>query len=173
MADLDGLDAAQLRELLDRQEILDCVLRYCRGIDRQDKELVLSAFHEDAVERHGEYLGTPAGFVEWIWPQLEVRESDHHLIGNHYVELDGDVAHAETYIRGGFKRGDEVVMCSARYIARFERRDGVWKIAARTVPVEWTTTLRAVPDNPLDPKGARDCSDPSYQRPLIVELPAG
>jgi hypothetical protein len=166
MTDLDG---SRLQELLDRQAILDCVHRYCRGIDRHDWDLVLSAFHEDAIERHGEYCGSPRGFVEWIRPQLEQREADHHLIGNHYVELDGDVAYAETYIRGGYKRGDQVILCSARYVARFERRAGEWKIAARDVPIEWTASLPALPPRPGDPKGAFDRSDPSYQRPLSIE----
>ncbi len=34
-----------IREFLDRQEILDCIHRYCRGVDRLDAELLASAYH--------------------------------------------------------------------------------------------------------------------------------
>ena len=47
-----------IAELRNRQEIHDCVQRFCRGIDRNDKELALSAYHPDAVDFHT-YAGAP------------------------------------------------------------------------------------------------------------------
>jgi len=35
---------AFVRQAKDRQEILDCLHRYTRGVDRQDKALMLSAY---------------------------------------------------------------------------------------------------------------------------------
>ncbi|WAC92201.1 nuclear transport factor 2 family protein [Mycobacterium sp. Aquia_213] len=35
-----------------RAEIFDCVQRYARGIDRRDRELLRSAYHDDAVAAH-------------------------------------------------------------------------------------------------------------------------
>ena len=43
------LDQAELRTLLDRAQIHDALMRYCRGVDRGDSELVLSALHPDAT----------------------------------------------------------------------------------------------------------------------------
>ena len=37
----------QLQQLLDREAIRDCLMRYRRGVDRFDRELILSAFHTD------------------------------------------------------------------------------------------------------------------------------
>ncbi len=39
---------ARFERLLNRQDITDCLTRFCRGIDRFDRDLFLSAFHPDA-----------------------------------------------------------------------------------------------------------------------------
>src|SRR5688500_6117026 len=87
-----------IQQVIDRHEIADCVVRYCRGIDRHDAQLVGSAFHTDAVEDHGAFRGLSSGLMEWVdtvvqdkWPALM------HIIHNQCIELDGDSAHVETY----------------------------------------------------------------------------
>ena len=39
--------------LLDRQAILDCLHTYCRAMDRLDRELLMTVYHEDAIDDHG------------------------------------------------------------------------------------------------------------------------
>jgi len=34
-----------VQALIDRQEILGCEMRYCSGVDRFDREMLLSAYH--------------------------------------------------------------------------------------------------------------------------------
>ena len=53
----------RLAALLDKQEIEEVVLRYCRGIDRRDFELVRSCYHPDARDRHGSFDGTVDEYV--------------------------------------------------------------------------------------------------------------
>jgi hypothetical protein len=61
---LDGQGGmARLQELVDRADILDCVQRYARGIDRHDVELVASCYHPDAIDDHGLYVGPGR-----VWP---------------------------------------------------------------------------------------------------------
>src|SRR4029450_9489969 len=60
------LVAAQLRELLDKRELTDLVARASRAIDRCDEQLLLSCYHEDAVDDHGVYKGDPTGFVAYL-----------------------------------------------------------------------------------------------------------
>jgi hypothetical protein len=48
---------SKLRELVDRQEIWAVVLRYSRGIDRLDRELVRSCYWDDAIDDHYAYIG--------------------------------------------------------------------------------------------------------------------
>jgi SnoaL-like domain len=159
----------ELRELLDRQQILDCVHRYARGVDRLDAELVLSAYHEDAIDSHGPFSGTPPEFIEWLWPRQATRRASQHMIANHLVELDGDVAHGETYWLTALcsAEPDQVMLAGGRWVDRFERRDGSWRIAVRNVVSEWSTTLAGeqLLGEPYA-QGARDRSDISYQRPL-------
>ncbi|WP_243856728.1 nuclear transport factor 2 family protein [Paraburkholderia sp. BL6665CI2N2] len=88
----------RLEELLDRQAILDCIHRYCRGVDRMDRELTLSAYHPDAIDDHGTFVGNPEEFVSWAFDyHSEHQLSHHHMVFNHSVDLQGDVAHTETY----------------------------------------------------------------------------
>ncbi len=63
------------------------VFRYARGIDRMDAELMMSVFKEDAHIYYGaKFEGTPAGFVEWLWPLHADMIGHQHLISNVLVE---------------------------------------------------------------------------------------
>ena len=44
-----------LRALADRLEIHDVLMRYCRGIDRGDPELLRTVFHDHALPWPGGY----------------------------------------------------------------------------------------------------------------------
>ena len=43
---------AKLQQLLDEAEIRRVHIRYCRGIDRMDWDLVRSCYHPDAIDQH-------------------------------------------------------------------------------------------------------------------------
>jgi hypothetical protein len=164
----------ELRALLDKQAIFECVNRYARGLDRHDDEMVGSAYHEGARDHHGDFLGDPADFIPWA---NELHAADwvahHHHLTTHTVELDGDVAHAETYCIGTFLRKSEPVvdMAGGRYVDRLERRDGEWKIVDREVVIEWVcaaeSTASRFSAGPY-PDGTWDRTDLSYRRPLRV-----
>jgi len=90
----------EMRELLDKQAIHETLMRYCRGIDRCDEDLIRSAYHPGAWDDHGEFRGTVEEFVPWV---LERLQSDpgmvtNHSICNEYVEVRGDVAYGEAYL---------------------------------------------------------------------------
>lgn len=172
----------QLQTLIDRQEILDCLTRFCRGMDRFDRELYLSAFHPDAEVAAGPYVGDAAGCWDWAVPMHEAGQVlTHHALLNHSVEIDGNVAHSETYYQFAARNhpfeprgGETVMLAGGRYVDRLERRDGVWKIALRTNVIEWSCLQPSLPPPFSDVPGigdngvsARDKSDPSYTRPLV------
>jgi len=88
----------RLTELLDRQDILDCMIRFSRGMDRFDRELFLSAFHPDAVIAAGPFVGGPVELYDWASKLHEHGQSaTHHNLLNHTCDIKGDVAHTETY----------------------------------------------------------------------------
>jgi hypothetical protein len=173
------MSSQTLHELIDRQEILDCLLRYCRGVDRFDRELVLSAYHPDAIDDHGAFVGKPSAFVDWAFGyHREHQVSHHHMIFNTSIELDGDVAHTETYWQFfGENRVKPNILAIGRYIDRFERRDGRWAIAARVCVSECVNRIEEAVIAPGQRAGhpahpsTRDRSDISYQRPLTPRRP--
>jgi ketosteroid isomerase-like protein len=131
----------KLDELLAKQEIREVILRFCRGIDRRDVELIESAFHPDATDNHGPFQGRAADFSAWAMGVLEKQVLTMHLVANQLIELDGDIAWSESYLLAlhRTKRGDETHdwFLGARYVDRFERRGDVWKIAHRTTVHDW------------------------------------
>jgi len=178
---MNDLDPAALRQLLDRQAVLDCMTRYTRGVDRLDRELLLSAYHADAIDDHGLFVGSPAAFADWALPHhREYQRVTNHMILNHSCELDGDTAHSETYcLYVGINKTGTVDVLGNRYVDRLERRAGVWAIALRICAVEWVSNLpgeadvspqmhQAVKALMVNATTARDRTDISYQRPLAL-----
>jgi hypothetical protein len=164
----------ELQYLLDRQAILDCVYRYCRGLDRHDPELLASAFHPDAVDNHGNFVGYIPDFVKWGNALHGAGFLAHtHNITCHFADIDGDVAHAESYVIFVLRRKDSttVLVGGGRYLDRFERRNGIWKIALRRLITDWRfeadgSVFTLSPDG--YPHGTWDHQDPSYERPLVL-----
>ena len=173
---MDEARQARLDQLLDKQDILECLGRFSRGMDRFDREVFLSAFHDDAVMAAGPFVGSPADCYDWAQPMHEAGQiATHHNLLNTTIDLVGDTAHAETYYLFAARNRDESNwIAGGRYIDRLEKRDGVWRIALRTNAIEWSGMVPTmpipfadVPDIHGNGTPARDRTDPSYQRPLI------
>lgn len=136
---IDDKTERALRALLDKQEIHEVLMRYCRGIDRCDSELLHSVYHPDATDDHGLFKGKAYDFIPWALNALARDEGTSHYIANELIELDGDVAYCESYFFGIHRRqekdggGAVDLVFSGRYADRFERRAGAWKIAHRQV----------------------------------------
>lgn len=169
---------AQMRDLLDRQAIFDCIKRSSRGNDRFDVELVASSFHVDAIHDNGRKRVDAHGYGEHANAAHGMLfDANLHNVTLHLCEIDGDVAHAESYSLGLFldKGAETGRVLAGRYIDRLERRDGEWRIAVRRTTVEVALEGKAcLPGGAFLPgsnylKGNRDRSDLSYSRPLPAE----
>lgn len=172
MPDLETM----VRELHDKRAIRDCLVTYCRGVDRLDRELLLSVYHDDAVDDHGVFVGNREEFADWVLAlHARAQNATQHIITNHACDLDGDVAHTETYwlFASMNTQGAPLTLSGGRYIDRFERRDGRWAIALRKCVGDW----RGAPGESWLPPAiadalnsgataSRDRSDVSYERPL-------
>jgi hypothetical protein len=175
----DSPDAdPSVRRLVDRQEIADVVLRYCRGIDRLDLDLVRGCYHPDATDEHGTFTGTRDEYVEWVAGILTRFTGTMHVVANQLIEFDdgtaGDTARCETY-GVAYHWGDPPddsrrnFTTGFRYVDRFERRDGAWRIARRVAVREWTHVVPAdqqlvIPPDRDGPRGRRDHDDAIYER---------
>jgi hypothetical protein len=169
-----------VQRLVDRQAIADVVLRYCRGIDRLDLELVRACYHPDATDEHGTFLGTRDEYVDWVAGILTRFTGTMHVVANQLIELDDDggagdrdIARCETY-GVAYHWGDPPddsrrnFTTGFRYVDRFARRDGEWRIAQRVAVREWTHVVPAEQQLGIPPerdgrRGLRDRSDAVYE----------
>jgi ketosteroid isomerase-like protein len=163
-----------VESLLDREAIREAMARYCRGIDRLDTDLIKSAYHPDAFDDHGPFKGSRDEFVEWIVPFLrrEYVTTSHHLT-TQSIEVQGNVAYVETYavvVQERHIGGDVLqLIANSRYVDRFERRDGDWRIAHRIVVTDSARTDTVAPWQGTSPissmtRGTRDRTDPVFRR---------
>jgi hypothetical protein len=175
----DEAGLAKIQALIDRTEILDCLHRYARGMDRHDRELARSAYHDDAIDVHGSIAFAVEDFLDWAFAYHEQQSYHQHFVMNPNIEVNGDVAHAESYYLfvGRYPdRDTPLTMAGGRYVDRLDRRDGRWAIATRVCTAEW----RTAPASRLPDRGIPSVSPPivvsqhrddvSYVRPLEVRL---
>jgi len=137
-----------------------------------DWDLVRSCYHPDATDDHGEYVGGIEGFIEYGKANLPKFTSTNHCVCNQLVEVHGDTAFAEHYaiayhrIPAQDGEPEKDWIANVRYVDRFERRNGEWRIACRRSLVDAdrveivATTL--VPRDQM--RGYRDRNDASYDR---------
>jgi hypothetical protein len=177
----EGL-AAQVQWLVDREQIRDVLGRYARGIDRVDPELTRSVYHPDGQDEHGFLTVSGYEFADQAWRSSPLRGPSHHLVGEPYIVVDGDLALVESYFiahqRNGIPyaelvsgsdstaaTGDYVSLFVGRYLDRFERRDGAWRIAHRKVVMELAEEYDEASPHPIREQfipGGRYPDDPAY-----------
>jgi ketosteroid isomerase-like protein len=165
--------------LMDRQAIF--IASHARGHDRHDAEMITSTYHDDGFDEHGKVVNPGPTYAEWINPVHAAGSQNHlHNVTTIAVEIDGDVAHAESYVLVALLNhdGETARLINGRYIDRLEKRDGVWRIAVHRSTVE--LMLRADASGLKSSlfiqrgysKGTRDTRDLSYVRPLQIVTPA-
>jgi hypothetical protein len=147
-------ESSALQVLVDRAAIQDAMCRYARGVDRSDWELVRAAYHPDAYDDHGEFKGDVDGLIGWLKPRFADAENGMHFLGNCLIEFAGpDLALVETsFVTQRLRTpvaGDSAIagpgqaICRqswGRYVDRFERRAGEWRVAHRTVVMDSVLT---------------------------------
>lgn len=166
---MNDLDQYSPGRIADRLMIQDVMLQWCRAIDRLDRDGMRAAFHPDAIDEHGPYNGDIDGLIDWVCRRHSAIPFSSHQVSNMLIEFaDPNLALAETHVRtlqrypaeagaalaqmmGGRQLKPGVsydLMTSSRYIDRFERRDGVWRIAGRKLSNDWKQTFEVSPDTP-------------------------
>lgn len=141
---MSGQPTYDLEMLAARAEIEDCMYRYCHATDRRRWWLMDSIFHEDATAKLSVLPGGSwREFIEQGAALIAPIGVTHHQISNIQIAFDGDIAHVETYITafhrvpanapaGGVFGGtgeDYDAVFGGRYLDRFEKRYGHWRIA--------------------------------------------
>lgn len=166
-------DGARIEQLLAKHDIHHVMLTYLRGIDRLDPDLIEFAYHPDAVEDHSGYELQGAGIGKTLVPLVrDLFTSTFHMLGNHVIEIDGDIAYSEAYVlsytTAADETGDYLRIRALRYVDQFQQRDGHWKIARRRLIREWDQIDRnqARPKDRPYQMAERNRRDISYERVL-------
>lgn len=146
---------------------------YMRGLDRLDEALLAAQFWPDARLEYGIFAGGPADFAAFCMAALQDHDRNHHMISQHLIDFTApDEAFGEVYYQAYHRITDEAgakrdLVIAGRYVDRYVRRGGVWKIAYRSELVDW---LR---DDPASDAmlaaapfiiGQRKPADPLYHR---------
>ncbi len=168
-------------DLLARAAIADVIARYCHVIDRRQWHAMDQCFHDDATYRYASIAGGWREFVAVARAIIDPLRISHHQTGNMLIRVDGDRAGAETYFTayhriaaGAAADGvfpgtgqDYDVIMAGRYIDRFERRGGDWRIAHRTGVTDWRRDSPASDaglfSSPPEGRGSTGSDDPGYE----------
>jgi hypothetical protein len=163
----------ELQALLDKQAITEQLLRYCRSVDRLDRQLLESVYWPDATENHGNYRGAVAGFIDYAFGRLQKLRTQHR-ISNVFVELQGDTqARCETYVHAHHEAptmfGFEHFVVGARYLDLFEKRGAEWRIKRRTLVIDYCSRAASTDDwgsgyfKQAQVRGEKSPGDPLYK----------
>ena len=128
-----------LQEMSDRIEIQDLLTRYALAIDTKDWALLDTCFVPDAHLDYTSTGGKKGPYPElrqWLAEVLAPFAVTMHFIGNTSVRVEGERAHARTYLWNPMGLGKaegalEWFAVSAHYVDDLVRTDGGWRIQKR------------------------------------------
>jgi len=184
---------AALADLVARRDIEDVLTRYCRALDRADLAMMETVYWPDGTDIHGIFSGNAAEFVPFIIREIR----NYFVMGTHCllnisIEVDGDRAASESYLYSpcrvrsdmvpdilgeryaklcaglGIDPGHEHFVMAGRYLDKFERRNGEWRIFQRQVVMDWNdpSSSQQITDEgmmaTLRPMGEWGKGDPVY-----------
>ncbi|MEZ5905207.1 MAG: nuclear transport factor 2 family protein [Geminicoccaceae bacterium] len=150
--------AEVMRELLDRRQIEDLLVDYCRHLDRMELDALAALFTTDCRVTYGAEPRLAAVGREalarslarmWRW-----RRTAHHL-ANVRVWLDrADTARAESYVHARHERPDGgTATVLGRYLDHLMRTPEGWRIAERRMDMNGADAAFrvAIPQAPRHP----------------------
>jgi len=138
-------DAALLQELLDKNAIEQVLIRYCDAADTADESLMRSVFHIDGTDEHA---GMFSGTIDELAPKMAQMHKKfsftQHLVSNIVIAVENDSASSRCKITAHHRYEQQGkpyhLVAVGRYIDRFEKRKGEWRIAHRTTYMDWHLT---------------------------------
>lgn len=122
----------RIDELESREQIRQLVVRYALALDSRDVPALAACFTKDV--RMGDGRRGRTALTEWFDGLLRPYSTTFHLIGNHRIEfVDRDHADGVVYCRPEHEVGEQWIVMPMQYWDRYERQDGEWCFASRSV----------------------------------------
>ncbi|MEL7199950.1 MAG: nuclear transport factor 2 family protein [Pseudomonadota bacterium] len=154
---MPNLDEAKLQKLIDRQEIGDVIQRYCRTLDWLDSEGQASCYWPDATIEYGFFTGRAEDFLPVVMETESSLARRWHMLSTPLIRFHSNTsASSECYgvFGGGRLQEDGSIagdLIGGRYLDEWEKRDGEWRISARTYILDWKSPLANQPMFEPDP----------------------
>lgn len=152
-----------------KQAILEVIYCYCRALDRMDRDLAATLFHDGGSVDYGAFFrGTADEFIEWVWSAHGGFDTHSHQVTNVLIEIAEDRASAvsESYVTAQlWSSGDAggpgtLITSRGRYVDRWSCRGDRWAIDHRRYVDDITV---ATSEHVSPGTGRRDRRDPSYE----------
>lgn len=164
-------------------------LKYTRGLDRHDEALIRDSFWTDAQVSYGTLVAIEE-LAPWANDSHAGSAAHQHHVTGLSLDVEGDTAHEEGDILfssdmqrdrsldtmgvptpGRAVAGSLATLGTGRYVNRYERRNGEWRLLVHEYVHDVSLKLEAVDLCATGCIGRWDKSDISYARPL-QPLPA-
>jgi ketosteroid isomerase-like protein len=134
-------NSAAIEDMLAKEAIRNLVGQYCRAVDRNDLDLLRSLYWEDALDEHGyNKSNTAKEFIDRI-PEFTGINFIQHNVTSQVIVVNGDEAEGESYVLAYHnymtENGPAVMMIGGRYLDRYLRKDGEWRIQHRKCTTDW------------------------------------
>jgi 3-phenylpropionate/cinnamic acid dioxygenase small subunit len=150
-AEKEEIEMDKMEYLIERQAISDLLLRYGRALDDRDWEKLRTCFTPDAKAIYGEDPGLRDGYEaieQTCRSALEPLDSSQHIITNHEIEINGNVAHSRScmhaqHTKNGISGGDNFTL-GGTYIDDLVKTPDGWKIRQKHLVLIWQEGNMAV-----------------------------
>ncbi len=166
--------AEALQLMLDKMALHELVQNYCRAVDRRDYALLESVYHPDSIDDHSPmFKGSGPEFVRWVPSSVERFELTQHVIVSASFVVDGTIAEGECFIVAYHLRKQEPqreTIAHGRYLDRYEKRDGVWRILYRKIIYDWSEVRPYDKELFAKISGGSTKASPDENDPLYTEL---
>jgi SnoaL-like domain len=133
--------AQALHNMLDRDQIKDCIARLARGEDRSGPNILKTCYWPPSSFDYGMYKGSFPEYLAWVVPGADVITNTQHILGQTVIELTGSKAKTETHVISYHRVMIEAVerdaVIGGRYLDDMEKRDDQWGILERTMLYDW------------------------------------
>ena len=136
------MDQSLVKQITDRQEIVDLTIGYTWIIDHSPREQLREIFTDDAVfiidVRRLNGIDEIINKVDGTLGRLS---SSQHLISNHQVQINGNNAICSCYLQAqhtlhGTEGGDNYIL-AGHYLDELVRTDTGWRISQRELVTTW------------------------------------
>ncbi|HZQ57097.1 MAG TPA: nuclear transport factor 2 family protein [Acidimicrobiales bacterium] len=134
-----------VRELWARAQVAELPMRYARGVDRRDWDLVRACFSADAFVDGTRSTGPVDDYLAELRPAVERWAATMHVMANQLVSIEGERASMETYAvafhwavaPAGSPSPDNLIV-GVRYHDEVSFLEGGWVITRRVVSGDWS-----------------------------------